>query len=549
MKKILKNWWGLIFILVLLCSKLSVCAAEGMVSEVSLYHAHSGSTSGGGCYTQPEYHSHAGDTVSGGSCYTPVYHMHQGDVTNGGSCYGSKKCGGTMITPYGSHYIHKCTICAFEYAVGTVDGEGYTVPATPGKVCNYMTCPKLSYYLDCTKSGTIEYYQLSCKKDETTIEGYSINCGKTPSTVIGKIQLNKESGTSYCLSVSASNAVINSCVWNGGESGQTILVTGNKEYSCQVAYSIEGRTETTVLRYNVTDYDTSGPNVTIGYDDSKWEQYKTITVTAVDMGTGLHNMAYRYQNETVWSEWSNSASYEIKANGTYSVEVRDAAGNVTKKTFTITHIGTAPNNITDNSTNIIKSNNEEKVPAIKKLPSKESNHKKEEKEEVIVETDTIEIKSAMSEPEKEEVVYQTITATEDKEKVYVTKENQSVEASNVKTHYNENTLNKTDDNEYSQMACAVGVMGIPFLFFWRMGNTRIYGVNEQGKRKFLCRAFLSKRDKLKISKFYLKKNKSKTILIKPSKAVLEKKQGKSMCIKIGKRKFSKQIQEEILLEY
>lgn len=549
MKEILQKWWGLFFILVLLGSNLSVYATEGTVSEVSLYHAHSGSTSGGGCYTKPEYHSHAGDTVSGGSCYTPVYHTHQGDVTNGGSCYGSKKCGGTMITPYGSHYIHKCTICGFEYEVGTVDGEGHTVPATPGKVCNYMTCPKVSYYLDCAKTNTIEYYQLSCKKDETTIEGYSIDCGKTPSTVVGKIQLNKASGTEYRLSISASNAVINSSVWNTGESGQSILVTGNKEYTCQVAYSVEGRSETAVLRYNVTDYDTSGPNVTVSYDDGKWEQSKTITITAVDAGVGLHNMAYRYSNGTIWSDWSNSASYQIKANGTYSVEVRDAVGNITKKTFTITHIGIAPDNIPDNSTNNIKPDKEEKVPVTTKLPSKENENKKEEKEVVVVETETIEVKSAMSEPEKEEVVYQTITATEDMEKAYVIKENPSVETSYVQRTYDENITNEVDDNEYSQMACAVGVIGVPFLFFGCMGNTKIYSVSEQGKRKFLCRAFLNKKGKLKISRFYLKKNKSNTILIKPNKSALEKKRGKNVSIRIGERNFSKQIQEEILLEY
>ena len=87
MKRILKKLWGFIFILVLLCSNLSVYADDGTVSEVSLYHAHSGSASGGGCYTKPNYHSHTGNTTSGGSCYTPVYHSHKGNTSSGGACY------------------------------------------------------------------------------------------------------------------------------------------------------------------------------------------------------------------------------------------------------------------------------------------------------------------------------------------------------------------------------------------------------------------------------------------------------------------------------
>lgn len=656
MKKILKKLWGFIFILLLSCSNLSVCATEGTVSEISLYHAHSGSTSGGGCYNQPKYHTHAGNAIGGGNCYTPVYHTHQGDTTNGGSCYSSKECGSTTITPYGSHYLHRCTVCAHEFAVGNGEGEGYSADATAGEVCHNIKCSKVSYYLNCTKANTIESYNLSCNKTATTVDGYALNCGKTPSTIIGKLQLNKVGGVEYSLGISATNAVIKSCIWDNGETGQSIVVTGNKEYSCQVTYSIEGRTETSVLSYTVTDYDTIGPNVTVHCDDNIWERCKTITIEAVDDGVGLHNMAYRYSDGTIWSDWSNNASYQINANGSYCVEVRDALLNTTEKTFTITHIDTvAPeatvscdktntiivnakdigaglhtkayryhngtgwsdwsekpvykaendgmhqieirdvlgniakkeivikkvvSNITTTAPNTTKPDKEEKVPetsnikepTVEKVPSKENENKKEsvtpkegkeekkekeiekvtdKEEKVVIESSTINVKNAMSEPEKEESIYKTLTSTDEIEDdmIFEEKENESIETTFVQIPYDEQDINKTSDNKYSQMVCVVGIIGVPFLFFGCMGNTKIYGVSKQGKQKFLCRAFLSKRGKLKISRYYLKRNKSKTILIKPSKAILEKKCGKSMCIRIGEREFSKVIQEEILLEY
>ena len=370
---------------------------------------------------------------------------------------------------------------------------------------------------------------------------------------MGKIQLNRVSGLNYSLRISASNAVIVSCIWNNGHSGSSISVTGNQEYSCQVNYNIEGRSETAVLRYDVKDYDTSGPNVMVNYDDSTWESSKIISIIATDTGVGLHNTAYRYYNGIAWSEWSGNASYRINENGTYQVEVRDALGNITKKEIVI-------KTIISNISNVSKQDKveENKVSKVETIPSKGNIQKEEKnkvdiatdkKDEIIVESSTIDVKEAMSEPEKEEIVYHTLTVPEES-MIIIEEKDDSVEAAYLQRPYEEITeINKTYSNEYSQMACAMGVVGVPFLFFWSMGNTRIYSVNEHGKQKFLCRAFLTKKGKLKISRFYLKKNKSNTILIKPSKTILEKKHGKVMCIRIGERNFSKQIQEEILLEY
>ena len=707
MKRLLKKIGGFIFLLVLSCSNLSVCATEGIVSEISVYHEHSGNASGGGCYSKPNYHSHIGNAVNGGSCYNPVYHMHKGNNSSGGACFqtpvyhshtGNSASGGGCYTKaktvtqtftctdttahmstdhidstcpncgpvyarrFNYYYTcpndydswnqnwvgfkNQCQSCDNIYGVSGIADTGVTRTHTASKNvivyelgCNKTTATIEKYNQSCTKTtATIDSYVLGCTKTATSIDSYSLGCNKTPETEVGKLQLSKKYGVEYRLSVNSVNVDIKSCLWSTGDSSQSVLVTANQEYSCKVTYSVEGRTETADLSYNVTDYDTAGPVVTINYDDSSWEKSKNISIDATDAGVGLHNTAYRYNNGTGWSSWSDSSSYTIKANGTYGVAVRDAIGNITEKSFIITHIDTvAPevsvtcdkaNNIhvtakdtgvglhvtayryhngvtwsewsknssykVENSgnyrievrdsllnitqkeivitkvqstdTNTLKETQNEKTPIVDVIPSQEKapivkvpplkekaqkeegtvttskkdvTSVKDKKDEVTVKSGEIEVEEAMSEPKKEEFIYQTIIAKED----------ESIEKNYVPIPYEEDEFRTSSDSTYGQMACAVGVIGVPFLFFGCMGNTKIYSVNEQGKRKFLCRAFLNKKGKLKISRFYLKKNKSNTILIKPSKAILEKKCGKNMSIRIGECNFSKQIQEEILLEY
>ena len=408
MKKLFKKLGGFIFLLVLSCSNLSVCAAEGTVSEISVYHEHSGSASGGGCYSKPNYHSHMGNVVHGGSCYSPIYHVHKGNNSSGGACfqipvyhshtgnsasgggcYTKSKtvvqeytctdtvkymttehgnatcpnCGPTYVQIYGYFYVcpssdnwnqnwageKKCCVsCGTMFGhIGIADDGGTRTHTASKNVtvyelgCNKTTSTVERYNQSCTKTtATVDSYALSCTKTATSIDSYSLGCNKTPETEVGKLQLSKKYGVEYRLSVNSVNVDIKSCLWSTGDTSQSVLVTANKEYSCKVTYSVEGRTETADLSYNVTDYDTAGPVVTINYDDSSWEKSKNIEIDATDAGVGLHNIAYRYNNGTGWSSWSDSSSYTIKANGTYGVAVRDAIGNITEKSFIITHIDT-----------------------------------------------------------------------------------------------------------------------------------------------------------------------------------------------------------------
>ena len=107
------------------------------------------------------YHTHIGDSTSGGGCYeTPIYHSHVS------SCYTSTKCPGTWRIISGPNevndYLYRCSSCgASSWSTG---GQGTW--ACDRKVST-LTC-KIS-------TSTIEGYNLSCGKEETTVEKYIIN--------------------------------------------------------------------------------------------------------------------------------------------------------------------------------------------------------------------------------------------------------------------------------------------------------------------------------------------------------------------------------------
>lgn len=59
-----------------------------------------------------------------------------------------------------------------------------------------------------------------------------------------------------------------------------------------------------------------------------------IEVTAHDIGLGLSDTPYRFND----GEWTATNTIDITSNGTYKVEVRDKAGNITVKNFDVTNL-------------------------------------------------------------------------------------------------------------------------------------------------------------------------------------------------------------------
>lgn len=190
----------------------SITSYAAQEKEVYVYHCHTGDEiSGGGCYKEPVYHEHQGDETSGGKCYeTPVYHVHTGNESAGGGCYQQPvyhvhEGDGTAPTAcYTAVYHEHVAGCYKEVDYDSVgchvinywDGYGDDYTDASGKFHDYkyyeMQCGQTIYgtnayhrhkVLNCKKEGTIEKYEVCCKKTPETVEGYAMTCGKTPQTV------------------------------------------------------------------------------------------------------------------------------------------------------------------------------------------------------------------------------------------------------------------------------------------------------------------------------------------------------------------------------
>jgi hypothetical protein len=167
---------------------------------------------------------------------------------------------------------------------------------------------------------------------------YALSCGLAEGSITGVFQIKKTiENEIYTLSplttTSSTMCVITSCTWDDGTVGE-LAVTENGTYSCTLSWKDNGIAKTETLTYTVTDYDTEPPVITaLTADKTSWtNQNITLTVTATD-NYGVTGC--RIDN----GEWGTSNKLTVTKNGTYTVYVKDAMGNVSEgKTITITNI-------------------------------------------------------------------------------------------------------------------------------------------------------------------------------------------------------------------
>lgn len=98
----------------------------------------------------------------------------------------------------------------------------------------------------------------------------------------------------------------------------------------------------TQVNCKITYIDTEKPIFTLSFEDTSWEKFKEITVTAEDAKSGLHEQAYRVYNGIEWTDWFSSNPFNIADNGLFTIEVRDKLGNYETATFEITHVDRTP---------------------------------------------------------------------------------------------------------------------------------------------------------------------------------------------------------------
>lgn len=88
------------------------------------------------------------------------------------------------------------------------------------------------------------------------------------------------------------------------------------------------------MNIEISKIDTTAPKIQYTIDETKKEseKYISINVTATDDGSGLHEKAYSWDNQN-WG--SDSNTLKVTENGRYTIYVRDALENVSKKEIVI----------------------------------------------------------------------------------------------------------------------------------------------------------------------------------------------------------------------
>ena len=138
---------------------------------------------------------------------------------------------------------------------------------------------------------------------------------------------------------------------------KTKEVTVNGTYTVYVKDKVGNISNKSI---EVTYIDKVNPTVELTPSTTDWTKDNiTLTATATDNdgGSGISptNSAYSWDNQQTWT---NTKTKEVTANGTYTIYVRDRAGNIASKSVTVSNIDkTAPTiNVTASTTNLTKDN-------------------------------------------------------------------------------------------------------------------------------------------------------------------------------------------------
>lgn len=277
-------------------------------------------------FSQNIYHQHTGSS-SGGGCYS---------VHRTGSRTEEYPCSGTMV--YFPEYDGtQCDRCGASY-YGDESGRG----------CWHSE----------TKTITYSYYDLGC--------------GKSPSTYLGTVTVTQSttewtknllltaSHTANGMSVSA-----NPYSWNGGTATaqSTLEVTANGNYTLRLNADGNANTAAAVVNIPIRNIDITAPTVS-GHVLEPLEEWtkEGVMMTLLDVhdlqpdgtaGCGLHELPYSYDNGETWVQ---DSSFLYTENGVHTVLVRDALENRTSYEFSFYNIDITPPTVTgmeyDNTKNI-----------------------------------------------------------------------------------------------------------------------------------------------------------------------------------------------------
>lgn len=287
-------------------------------------------------------HIHSGDTVNGGACYAPVYHVHTGNSSIQGGCYTIKKTSSTPCTGgYRSVFDYVCKNCLEGSCQCGANNYAYYYEVrcwTHGQVRTGWVANGSGVNSNCSGSITNTYYEVGCGKNASTVDSYSINCTQTTCGSVQITSSTSEPAQSVTLSCEAtsegSGCSITGYSWSNGGGSSSISVSENGTYTCTVSYqdSGSGGTGTAEVSVTVSNIDKTPPSIqSCGVSSSALtNQSVEIVVSATD-GSAL---SYSMDG----SNWQSGGSFTVGQNGTYTIYVRDKAGNQTSSSVTVSNI-------------------------------------------------------------------------------------------------------------------------------------------------------------------------------------------------------------------
>ncbi len=266
-----------------------------VVFSHNIYHKHTGSSSGGGCYS----------------------------IQRTGSRTEEYPCRGTMVyfPEYDKTQCNKC-------------GAGYFGDES-GRDCWHKETKTVSY----------TYYDLGC--------------GKSPSTFLGTVTVTQSTTEwTKSLQLMASytaepgmTVTDSPYIWNGGAATaqNTLEVNANGNYSLQLNADGNANTAAAIVNVPVNNIDVTPPFVT-GHSLQPKEEWtkEGVLATLGDVhdlqpdgteGCGLHEFPYSFDGGETWVQ-ENSFLY--KENGTHTALVRDALENTASYEISFSNVDITP---------------------------------------------------------------------------------------------------------------------------------------------------------------------------------------------------------------
>ncbi len=251
-------------------------------------------------------------------------------------CYTEKTERCTHIQVYGREFARcYCPNCKRETERRT---DGY-MEYCPAKTCE----PFYAGYVHlCDSCGYVFEDHSAPPPQEHDYKVTVLGCGRSEGSTSATVSASGGGGswTSGPVSVSCSVSVsdptfsVTGISFSGG-GGSTGTVTKNGTYS----FTVNGSNGQSVsVPVTVSNIDTGAPKVTVSKGSNEWtNKAVSVSASASDDLSGVAGYSFN------GGGYSSSSSWTVDANGTYSVSVRDRAGNEASGSVTVSNIDrTAP---------------------------------------------------------------------------------------------------------------------------------------------------------------------------------------------------------------